>query len=102
MPRRAAAGTVRTFVALSMVIVTSAVMPARTAAGTFASATVTAYDTTPPGACCPTAVGAIAVTVPSTVASTAAIETDARLPDRHRREVALDDVGRDLERRRRR
>ena len=80
-----------------MVIVTSAVMPARTSAGAFESETMTAYDTTPP-VVLPTAVGAIAVTLPSTVASTAAIETVARLPDGHRREVALDDVGRDLER----
>ena len=42
LPRSAAAGTVSTLVALSMVIVTSAVMPARTAGGTSWSETVTA------------------------------------------------------------
>jgi hypothetical protein len=47
-PAQAAAGTVRTFVALSMVIVTSAVIPAATVAGTLSSETVTAYETTLP------------------------------------------------------
>ena len=81
--------------ALSIVIVTSAVIPARTVAGTSLSETVTGYETTPP-VVSPVAVGAIAVTLPVTCAPTAPIETVAGLPDGHRREVALDDVGGDL------
>ena len=84
-----------------MVIVTSAVIPARTVAGTSVSETVTAYETTPSGRAAGR-VGAIAVTVPVDVASTAAIVTVGGLADGHRGEVALDDVGRDLEGRRRR
>ena len=68
-----------TFVALSMVIVTSAVIPARTVAGTLVSETVTGYETTLPVEL-PVVVGAIAVTVPSTVAVTAVIETVAACP----------------------
>ena len=79
-------------------IVTSAVIPARTVAGTFSSETVTAYETTPP-VVSPAAVGAIAVTVPVTFASTAPIAIDAVCPTFIAVEVALDHVGRDLERR---
>src|SRR5262245_52418690 len=54
-------------------------MPARIAAGGFLISTVTAYDTTLP-LVLPTAVGAIAVTVPSRSASTAATDTAAACP----------------------
>ena len=65
--------------ALSMVMVTSAVMPARTVAGTWSSETVTGYDTTLP-LVLPVVVGAMAVTLPFTCAPTAPMETEAGWP----------------------
>ncbi len=79
MPRSDAEGTVSTFVTLSIVIVTSEVIPTRTMAGGFWSETVTAYVTTPP-VVLPVVVGAMAVTLPGTTASTAPIETEAACP----------------------
>ena len=66
------------------------------------SATVTAYDTTLPLVLAGVAVGAIAVTVPVTLRVDRADRDGRGLADAIDGEVALDDVGRDLERRRRR
>ena len=102
VPRRAAAGTVRTLVALSMVIVTSAVIPARTVGGASVSATVTGVRDDAAGR----ARGGRGRGDRGDRAVDGRVDgrdRDGRgLADAIDGEVALDDVGRDLERRRRR
>ena len=99
MPRSAAAGTVSTPVALSIVIVTSALIPDRTVAGAFVSATVTAYETTPLLLVAVLATGEIEVTVPVDGRVDRRDGDGGRLAELEGVQVALDDVGRDLQRR---
>ena len=85
VPRSAAAGTVRTFVALSMVIVTSAVIPARTVGGRVGERDGHGVRDDAAGACRAAAVGAIAVTLPVTLRADRADRDRRGLADRDRR-----------------